>query len=97
VQHVHPVTVEDWERRAAAVAEAERTFVRLHPDVAPYFHDMFSPAAAWERPPSGRGVKLAGVVPSWVPWLGPKVRSSAEATWRYTLAKAFMTGWERAS
>jgi GT2 family glycosyltransferase len=97
VQHVHPVTVEDWKNRAAAVAEAERTFVRLHPEVEPYFHDLFSPAAAWERAPSGRGVRLAGVVPEWVPWVGPRVRSSAEATWRYTLAREFMAGWERAA
>jgi GT2 family glycosyltransferase len=97
VEHVHPVTVEDWKRRAAAVAEAERTFVGLHPDVEPYFHDLFSPAAAWERAPSGRGVRLAGVVPSWVPWLGPRVRRSAEATWRYALATEFMAGWRRAA
>jgi GT2 family glycosyltransferase len=97
VEHVHPVTVDDWKRRAAAVAESERTFVRLHPEVEPYFHDLFSPAAAWPEPPHGRGARLVGVVPEWVPFLGPRVRRSADATWRYTLAREFMSGWERAA
>lgn len=97
VEHVHPVTVEDWKRRAAAVAESERVFVRLHPEVDPYFHRLFSPAAAWPAPPNGRGARLVGVVPEWVPWLGPRVHSSAGATWRYALAKEFMDGWERAA
>ena len=67
--------------------------MRLHPDVEPYFFNLFSRAAA--RPPvRGRGERLARFVPRWVPWLGPKVWESADALYRQTLAPHFLAAWE---
>jgi GT2 family glycosyltransferase len=93
VEHVHPVTVEEWKGRAAAVAAAEREFVRLHPDVPPYFYNLFSEAA--RMPPArGRGVKLARWVPRGAPVIGKRVWHLADVAWRQALAEPFLAEWE---
>jgi GT2 family glycosyltransferase len=93
-EHVHPMTVEQWKSRAARVAVAEREFVRLHPDVPPYFYNLFSGAARSPRP-RGLGARLVGVVPRWTPVIGKRVWRSADAVWRHALAEPFMAAWER--
>jgi hypothetical protein len=68
----------------------------MHPDVSPYFHRMFSAAAA--RPPArGRGRRLVRIVPRWVPWLGKRVWASADLYFRQALAPHFLEAWEAAT
>lgn len=95
VEHMHPTTLDSWRERMRTVAAAELQMVRKHPDVEPYFHEMFSEVAK-RPPPRGRGARLAGVVPRWVPWLGPRVWASADAHWRSELAHAFLPAWKEA-
>ncbi len=89
------MTLESWGARAAQIALAERAFVGLHAEVAPYFHEFFSAATRWP-PASGRGIALAPFVPRWVPWLGPKVWNSVDAYYRQQLAGPFLASWEEA-
>lgn len=94
-EHLHTVTPESWSRRAADVATAEHMFVRLHPDVPPYFFDFFGRALRGPRA-RGRGVALARFVPPSVPVLGPKVWSSVDAFYRQQLAEPFFEAWHEA-
>ena len=94
VEHVHPVTVEAWKDRAAAVAAAEKEFVRLHPDVPPYFYNLFSEAARMPRA-RGRSVKLARWVPRGTPLVGERVWHLADVAWRQALAEPFLAQWEK--
>lgn len=95
VEHLHRTDLDSWRERMRTVAGAERQMVQKHPDVAPYFHDMFAAVAA--RPaPRGRGARLAGLVPRRLPWLGSRVWASADAYWRHELAAAFLPAWEEA-
>lgn len=96
VEHLHPATIDDWRRRMAVVARAERHFVAEHPDVKPYFLNMFRRAQA-VPPARGRGARLAHVVPRRTPWLGSRVWSSADAYYRQALAPAFVAAWEAAA
>jgi GT2 family glycosyltransferase len=95
VEHHHPPTLEAWRARMATVAAAERRFVALHPEIAPYFHDLLAPAAAI---PPGRGwsARLAAVVPERLPWLGPRVWRHADLWFRQQLAPGFMKAWDQA-
>jgi GT2 family glycosyltransferase len=93
VQHVHPVTVEEWKDRAAAVAVAEKEFVRLHPDVPPYFYNLFSEAARMPHA-RGRAIRLARWVPRRTPFLGSRVWQMADIAWRQALAEPFFAAWE---
>lgn len=94
-EHLHPVTPESWRRRAADIATAEHTFVRLNPDVPAYFHDFFDSAHRAPRA-KGRGVALARFIPPGVPWLGPKVWKSVDAFYRQQLAEPFLAAWHEA-
>jgi GT2 family glycosyltransferase len=96
VEHLHPPTLEQWRRRMAVVARAERRFVAEHPDVKPYFFDMFTRAQRAPRA-RGRGVRLVRLIPRRTPWLGSRVWSSADAVYRQALAPAFLTAWEAAA
>ena len=58
VDHLREMTLEFWKRRAARVAVSERAFTRLHPELEPWFHRLFTDAAA-QPPASGRGLRLA--------------------------------------
>ena len=93
--HRHRVNVDDYARRMAEVAPAERRFAHAHPEVPPYFHRRLSTAAAAPQA-RGRGARLAGVVPPGVPWLGPRVWASAEAYFGQRLAPAFLAAWDAA-
>lgn len=92
VEHLHPVDLDAWRRRMQDVAVAERQFVRLHPEVRPWFYDLLSAAAA-QPPVRGRGRHLIRFVPRGVPWLGPKVWRSADLYFRQALAESFLAAW----
>jgi GT2 family glycosyltransferase len=94
-EHLHPMNLETWKERVRRIAVSERTFVRLHPEVPPYFHDLF--AKALDDPPArGRGTRLVRFVPRGLPWLGRRAWRSAEAYWLQTLAEPFFEAWNAA-
>lgn len=96
VEHLRPMTLEFWRRRAARIAAAERRFVQLHPEIPPYFHRMFSEAVTLP-PATGRGVRWLPYVPRGFPWLGRRVWASADRYFKQALAPPFLEAWERAS
>lgn len=96
VDHLRPMTLEFYRGQVRRTAAAEREFTRLHPEIPPYFHRMFSHAATLP-PASGRGARLARWVPRWVPWLGPRVWTSVDLSYKQALAPDFLEAWERAS
>jgi GT2 family glycosyltransferase len=96
VDHLHAPTLEDWERRMAVIARAERRFVDKHPELRPWFHDLLSHAAA-SPPARGRGARLAALVPRSTPWLGAKVWTSADMYFGQRLARPFLTAWDEAA
>jgi GT2 family glycosyltransferase len=96
VDHLRPMTLDFWTRRARRVAFAERTFSRLHPELPPWWHTRFSEAAAMPLA-RGRGIRLAPYVPPWVPWLGPRVWYSVDIAYRQALAPHFLAAWEEAA
>jgi hypothetical protein len=96
VDHWRPMTVEVWQKRAPMLAATEWQFCRMHPDIEPHFHAMFSDAMA--HPPAGRRAReLARWVPRWVPWLGRIVWSRASLQWRQQIAPHFLAAWEAAA
>jgi GT2 family glycosyltransferase len=94
-EHLHPMDLAFWRRRMERIAFAEREFVRLHPEIPPYFHDLCSEAARAPAP-RGRGVRLAPIVPRWLPWLGPRVWASVDRFYRHALAEPFLDAWREA-
>jgi GT2 family glycosyltransferase len=95
VDHLRPMTLEFWKKRARRLAAAERTFVALHPEVEPYFHRKFSSALEWP-PATGRGVRVARWIPRRVPWIGPRAWRSRDIYFRQALAPHFLEAWEQA-
>ncbi len=95
-EHLHEMDLDFWRRRVARIAISERAFVKLHPDVPPYFFDMFT-AAATAPPARGRGLRPAPWVPGSIPWLGPKVWGSVDAFYRQALARPFLAAWHASS
>jgi GT2 family glycosyltransferase/SAM-dependent methyltransferase len=93
-EHLHAPTLDDWRARMATAARAEHRLHQKHPDIAPYFLTRFR--TMLERPPRGRGARLAGVVPRGTPWLGPKVWASVDAQYTLALAPSFIEAWEAA-
>ena len=96
VDHLrHDMTLEFWKKRVRRIAVAERQFTRLHPEIRPWFFELFGQAVR-QPPVRGRGVRLAPVVPPWVPWLGPRVWSATDLAYRQALAPHFLEAWEEA-
>jgi GT2 family glycosyltransferase len=93
--HWHPRTLEDWRARTAAVAPAERRFVARWPELPPSYRDAFARAAA-APPARGRGVRLARLIPRWVPVLGPRIDASMDMYFRQAIAPAYLAAWEEA-
>ena len=96
VDHWRPMTVEIWQRRAPMLAAAEWRFCELHPEVQPHFWTLFREALV-APPARGRAARLAGVIPRWLPGLGPFVWDRADLWWRQQLAPPFAAVWERAA
>lgn len=94
-EHLHRMSLETWKTRVQRIAVSERAFVRRHPEVPPYFHDLF--ASALKAPQAkGRAARLVRFVPRATPWLGERVWKSADAVWRQELAVPFMEAWQGA-
>ena len=95
-EHLHEVTLDSYKRRMAEVAPVERRFVRTHPDIAPYFHDLFTRAAS--RPPArGRLAPLVRWVPKRMPVLGARAWASADWYFEQQLAPGFLAAWDAAA
>jgi GT2 family glycosyltransferase len=94
-EHLHPMDLAFWRRRVRRIAVAERAFVALHPDFPPYFHAMFSDAAA-ARPASRLGARVARVVPRRVPVVGPLAWGSLGGVYKQALAQPFLEAWSSA-
>lgn len=95
VDHLRPMTLEFWKKRARRVAAAEYVFTGLHPELPPWFNGIFVDAAS--RPKArGRGTALAPYVPAWVPWLGPKVWAGVDLFYKQALAPHFLAAWDEA-
>jgi GT2 family glycosyltransferase len=95
-EHLSTPELDGYRERMATVAPAERRFVERHPDVRPYFFELFSAAAGRPRA-RGRSARLAAFVPRGAPWLGPRVWASAEARFAQELAGPFLAAWETAA
>jgi GT2 family glycosyltransferase len=95
-EHLHPMDLDFWKRRVARIALSEHRFVARHPEIRPYFHDLFAASAA-EPAARGRGARLTRIVPPWVPLLGRWVWGSADAVYRQALAKPFLDAWRAVS
>lgn len=94
-EHMNEMTIETMRARMPMMASSERAFCAKHPEIPPYFFNMFSQAAA--RPPAPhRLAGLARVVPPDAPVLGRRVWESVDARFRQELAPDFMRAWEDA-
>ena len=96
VEHLRHMDLEFWRKRVRRTAAAERQFVQMHPDVEPYYHRMFSAAAALP-PVRGRGIRLAPFVPPGTPILGRRVWWSVDLFYRQQLAADFLAAWEESA
>ncbi len=94
-EHLHAVTIDDWARTAARIAQAERRFVRRYPDSRPFYLNTFTKPSGSHRL-RGLGAWLAPIVSPGLPWLGPRVWSRAAASYRERLAPVFLAAWARA-
>jgi GT2 family glycosyltransferase len=95
VDHLRPMTLEFWKKRARRLGASERRLVEIHPELEPRMRWMFERAAA-QPPARGRGVPLYPYVPGWVPWLGPRVEGGTDLFFKQALAPEFLAGWESA-
>jgi glycosyltransferase involved in cell wall biosynthesis len=91
-EHLHPTAVEEWRRRMAATARAERRWVRAYPDMPAWFHDLFDAAARRRRVPAA-AARLAARIPVGVPRIGPLAAAVVDLHYRQQLAPAFLDAW----
>jgi GT2 family glycosyltransferase len=96
VDHLRTMSYDFYRRRIRRVAASEYAFTQLHPEVPPWFHGVYSRAAA-APPVRGRGLKLARWVPRSVPWLGPRVWASVDMAFKQALAPHFLSAWDAVS
>jgi GT2 family glycosyltransferase len=95
VDHLRPMTLEFWTRRARRVATSEHRFTQLYPEMPPWFHRVFTDAM--KQPPArGRAIKLASWVPRRLPWLGPQVWRRVDIAYKQALAPHFLAAWDEA-
>jgi GT2 family glycosyltransferase len=91
-EHLRAVTLEQYRSRVAGIAPAEWRFVRLHPDVEPFFFDLFSAAEALPRA-RGRLRHLLRFASQSTPLIGRRVWLSADHYYRQQLAPSFLHAW----
>ena len=96
VEHLREMDIHFWISKVGRLAQVERRFVGIHPEIDPYFHRKFSEAAAAPKA-RGRGRHLVGLIPKGVPWLGPKVWTSADLYYRQQIAPHFLAAWDAAT
>jgi glycosyltransferase involved in cell wall biosynthesis len=93
-EHLHPTSIDDWRRRMAATATAERRWVEHRVEMPAYFHDKF--AEVMRMPPAhGRATKLLHFVRPNTPLVGRVTWRYADIYFRQQLAPAFLDQWER--
>jgi glycosyltransferase involved in cell wall biosynthesis len=96
VDHWRPMTLEVWKARAPMLAATEWQFSQMHPDIEPWYYNMFSDADRF--PAAGRKARqLARFVSPRVPWIGAWVWNRADIQWRKEIAPYFLEAWEKAS
>jgi GT2 family glycosyltransferase len=95
-EHLHATTLARWRPRLGRIALAERAWIALHPDLEPWFHGLFSAAAAKRRVPAPVGLAAARV-PRRLPVLGPSAGRLADTYYRQQLAPAFLVAWDGAA
>jgi GT2 family glycosyltransferase len=93
-EHLHQTDVEEWRRRMAATAPAERRWVEAYPDMPAWFHDIFEVAERRRRVPP-LAARLAARVPAGLPFVGPRSAMLADLHFRQALAPAFLEAWRR--
>lgn len=91
-EHLHQTDVEEWRRRMAAVAPAERRWVEAYPDMPAWFHDIFEAAERRRRVPAPVG-RVAPRIPAAIPVIGPRAAALADLHYRQELAPAFLEAW----
>ena len=91
-EHLHATEVEEWRRRMAATAHAERRWVAAHPDMPAWFHDLFEAAASRPRVPTLVG-RLAARMPAGIPVVGHRAAAVADLHFRQQLAPSFLDAW----
>ena len=92
-EHLHEMTIEDLRARVPLLAASERAFCAKHPEIPPYFLEMFRQAAA-APPARGRLSWLAPVVPPEVPVIGRRVWDTVESRFKQALAPNYLRAWE---
>jgi hypothetical protein len=91
-EHLHPTSIDEWRRRMASIATAERRWVEHRPEMPAYFHDKFEEAA--KLPPSpGRTAPLLRFFGPGTPLVGPWAWAGADLYFRQQLAPAFLDQW----
>jgi glycosyltransferase involved in cell wall biosynthesis len=93
-EHVHEMDLDYWKRRIARIAVSERSFVAMHPDFKPYFHEMFSGAVA-ASPAGPLATRLIRRVPKTLPLIGPAVWRRADLHYQQALAPPFLAAWRQ--
>jgi GT2 family glycosyltransferase len=95
VDHLRPMTLEFWKRRARRLGASERRLVEMHAELEPRMRWMFERALAQPRS-RGRWARLYPYVSQKLPWLGPRVHVSTDLYFKQSLAPEFLAGWESA-
>lgn len=94
VEHLRTMDLQFWKTKMSRLAVAERAFVRIHPEIEPYFHRAFSDAAG--RPKArGRGRHLIRWIQPEFPVLGPRAWRSADLYFKQALAPDYLEAWRR--
>lgn len=95
VDHWRPMDIDVWKARAPMLAATEWQFTQLHPDIEPWFYNLFADADRF--PAAGTKARaLARYVSPKLPWLGRWVWDRADVQWRKEIAPHFLTAWEEA-
>jgi GT2 family glycosyltransferase len=93
-QHLHAPRLDQWQRRMAETARAERRFVSLYPEREPYFERLLRPAAIASTPGGGLAAALLLRWPRWAPFRG-RLAHRADLHFRRILAPPFFAEWDR--
>lgn len=96
VEHLREMDLEFWRSKVDRLARVEKEFVAKHPEIEPYFFNLFS--AAQDAPKaSGRGRALTRFVPKGFPLLGSRAWRSADMYFRQQIAPTFLEAWKSLS
>jgi glycosyltransferase involved in cell wall biosynthesis len=91
-EHLHATGIDEWRRRMAATAPAERRWVEAYPDMPAWFHDIFEAAERRRRVPATLA-SVAARVPAGAPLIGQHADALTDLHFRQQLAPAFLEAW----